>query len=124
MRKGTIMVALVALLVAIFATAAYAATITCTGGTCNGTSRSDTLKESSGDDQMYGFRGADLIDARTYGGDEDIGYGGGGDDKVKVNDGDFEDTANGGGGSDLCVVDNVSEVGDGCDTVRVNPPTL
>jgi len=119
MRKGTIMVALVALLVAIFATAAYAALI-------EGGSGNNDLFETSGDDSMFGYRGNDVLDANNFGTsaapDDDFAAGGGNNDRVLVNDGDSEDVAKGGAGSsDVCVVTDQSEVGRGCETVRVNP---
>ena len=111
MRKGTIMVALVALLVAIFATAAYAASIDCSGGTCNGTGENDQLFESSGNDQMYGFRGEDILFANITGGDRDKLYGGRGNDALRADDGDGDDLVEGGRGrNDECTVDPGDEV--------------
>jgi hypothetical protein len=75
---------------------------------------------------MRGFGGSDLLDANNFGTsaapDTDFASEGGGSGKVLVNDGDSEDTAKGGRGSnDICVVTDRSEVGRGCDTVRVSP---
>jgi len=97
MRKGTMMVALVALLVAIFATAAYAATI-------KGTAQNDVIvNETAGDDQIYGFRGADFIEARQFAGDRDKLYGGRGNDELDADDNDPDDLVVGGRGrNDSC----------------------
>ena len=112
MRKGTKMVALVALLVAIFATAAYAATIiNCNGGTCYGTNGEDEMYETSGNDQIYGFRGDDYIDAYSYEGDRDKLYGGRNNDDLYSDDGDGDDLIVGGRGQeDECFVDFGDEV--------------
>jgi len=114
MRKGTTIVALVALLVAIFATAAYAATIYCDGGGCFGTSDPDTLWEDNADnvnDQMYGYGGEDELYAYQYENDVDKLYGGRGNDLVVTLDGDTDDVANGGRGQhDRCFVDPGDEV--------------
>ena len=113
MRKGTIMVALAALLVAIFATAAYALTADCTGGPCYGTKQDDHLDETqnSGDDQMYTYRGEDVLHAFQYPGDTDKLYGGPNNDQVDADDGDGNDlVVGGGGGDDRCWVDAGDEV--------------
>ena len=112
-RKGTMMVALVAQLVAIiFVTAAYAATINCTGGSCFGTPDSDTLNESAGDDQMHGGKGGDKLDANNAApGDRDKTYGGRGNDDLFADDGDNEDLLVGGRGrNDECFADEGDEV--------------
>src|SRR5215204_7707026 len=79
MRKGTMMVALVALLVAIFATAAYAQTFI-------GDSGNDSSTETPGNDQMYGYGGEDELLAYIYGGDRDKLYGGRGNDYLEGHD--------------------------------------
>ena len=111
-RKGTMMVALVALLVAIFATAAYAATINCTGGPCKGTGDPDTLNESAGNDQMYGYGARDFLDANNAApGDTDTLRGGRNNDDLVADDGDGDDVVYGGRGRDgECTVDEGDEV--------------
>ena len=112
MRKTGLMVAMVAVMAALFATAAYAATI-------DGNDRRNTLIETAGDDLIRGFGGNDTLDANNFGGDEDILRGGPGDDVLLANDGDSEDLLFGGPGFDICVVDDRSEIGGGCERVRV-----
>ena len=107
MRKGTMMVALVALLVAIFATAAYAAVIEGDGG-------NNDLDESTGNgvnDQMYGYGGEDRLEAWQYTDDRDKLYGGRGKDDLDVADGDPDDVADGGRGEEsTCYADVGDEV--------------
>jgi hypothetical protein len=96
MRKGPMMVALVALLVAIFATAAYAATI-------EGDNSDDELFETPRSDSMYGFGGEDVLEAWDFRGDTDNLYGGRGNDDVIADDGDGRDLLDGGRGrNDYC----------------------
>jgi Ca2+-binding RTX toxin-like protein len=114
MRKTGMMVALVAVMVALFATAAYAATI-------DGNDNPNALFETDDDDLIRGFGGGDVIDANNYGDDEDILRGGSGNDRLLANDGDTLDTVYGGPGYDICVVDARSEIGGGCEKVRVKP---
>ncbi len=114
MRKTGMMVAMVAVMVALFATAAYAATIT-------GNNNDNNLFETSGDDRIDGRGGADVLDANNFGGDTDILRGGSGNDRLLANDGDTLDTVNGGPGFDTCVVDSRAEVGDSCEKIRVKP---
>ncbi len=114
MRKTGMMVALVAVMVALFATAAYAADI-------NGNNNDNVLFETAGDDRLEGRGGDDTLDANNFGGDRDVLVGGSGNDVLLANDGDTLDTVNGGAGFDICVVDARSEVGEGCEKVRVKP---
>jgi Ca2+-binding RTX toxin-like protein len=117
MRKGPMMVALVALLVALFATAAYAATI-------EGNDRNNNLFETAGDDRMLGKGGADVLDANNYTDDIDRLRGGSGNDRLLANDGDTLDSLRGGPGFDTCVVDARSEVDGGCNQVRVRSSAI
>ena len=112
MRKTGMMVAMVAVMAALFATAAYAATI-------EGNNRSNNLFETAGDDIIRGFGGNDVLDANNFGRDEDILRGGSGDDRLFANDGDSMDLVFGGPGFDICVVDDRSEIGGGCERVRI-----
>ena len=112
MRKTGMLVAVVALMVAMFATAAYAANIT-------GNDNSNALFETSGDDLIRGEGGGAVIDANNFSGDQDILRGGSGNDRLLANDGDSQDLVSGGPGFDICVVDARSEIGGGCEKSRV-----
>ena len=112
MRKTGMLVAMVAVMVALFATAAYAANI-------EGNDNANALFETAGDDVIRGFGGGDVIDANNFSGDEDILRGGPGNDRLLANDGDSMDLVFGGPGFDICVVDDRSEIGGGCEKVRV-----
>jgi Ca2+-binding RTX toxin-like protein len=114
MRKTGMMVAMVALMSALFATAAYAADI-------NGNDGDNVIFETAGNDRLDGRGGDDVLDANNFGGDRDVLIGGSGNDRLLANDGDTMDTTNGGPGFDICVVDRRSEVGNGCEKVRVKP---
>ena len=99
MRKTGMMMAVVAVLVAMFATAAYAATI-------YGTSGNDNLNETPQNDRMYGYGGNDDLDAYQYSGDTDRLYGGRGHDTLDASDGDGFDLLDGGRGYDVCYGDS------------------
>jgi hypothetical protein len=98
MRKTGMMVAMVALLVAMFATAAYAATI-------EGNNRDNTLFETPQNDRIYGNAGNDELNAWEYSGDTDRLYGGRGRDVLYADDGDGQDLLDGGRGYDECYGD-------------------
>ena len=124
MRKLTMVVALVAVLVPLVAAAAYAADqlIYCRTAPCYGTSNNDKIFERKGNgvfDKIIMRGGHDIVLASRYINDTDIVKGGRGWDKVKVNDGDRFDTASGGRGGDWCIVDARKEVGTGCSRVSV-----
>jgi hypothetical protein len=104
MRRTTIMVALAATMVAVFATAAYAATIA-----VYGTNDDEWVDESSAllDDRIYALDGDDYINAvlgwsTTNDSDSDKLFGGKGDDDLAADDGDGTDLLNGGPGYDRC----------------------
>ena len=103
-KRMTIMVGVVALMVALFATAAYAAS-TAVYGT-KGDDR--VINESSGfeDDRIYALAGDDYINAvviwSTTINDADKLFGGKGDDILGADDGDGADLLNGGPGYDEC----------------------
>jgi Ca2+-binding RTX toxin-like protein len=84
-----------ALMVALFAAAAYADVI-------NGTSGPDRLRETCGNDTIYGYGGADRLIATQCRGDVDQLYGGRGKDFLNADDGDKLDIINGGRGFDTC----------------------
>jgi hypothetical protein len=106
-----LMVAAMAVMVSLFAVAAYAAEI-------QGSDDGETLIETERNDKINGHRGGDEINAAFYMitatpgglGDTDEVKGNRGDDDLDVGDGDFRDTVNGGPGTDECRVDNGDEV--------------
>ncbi len=112
MRKTGMKVVLVALLVAMFATAAYAATK-------EGDAEDNYINETCSDDSLIGRDGKDTLDANNCGDDEDLLFGNGDDDRLLANDGDKEDVLQGQRGYDTCIVDGRVEGGRGCDRVLV-----
>jgi Ca2+-binding RTX toxin-like protein len=103
MRRTTILVAVVALMVALFASAAYAAATA-----VYGTNGDDYMvNESSGfaDERIYALDGDDTINALlawNTRSDTDKLFGGKGDDVLAADDGDGADLLNGGPGDDYC----------------------
>jgi hypothetical protein len=107
MRKVTLMLAAMAVMVSLFATAAYAAAI-------YGTSDSDLLLESQLKDKIFGRQAGDDIYASLFGPtgeladgkftdpDRDKAFGNRGSDYIDLRDGDGKDTAIGGEGRDVC----------------------
>ena len=72
MRRIVMVMALVGLLVAIFAAAALAVNKQCSNYPCYGTNARDTLYERGGDgvpDKIWGLRYGDRIYATTFGAD-------------------------------------------------------
>jgi len=112
MRRVTLMLAGVAMMVSLFAVAAYAAEITGTGNSeqLGETNRADTIKAFAGDDKIFANQ---FAKSQTPGGDGDTDrcHGGAGDDYCNVRDGDGSDTAWGGKGIDYCDVDLATEPG-------------
>jgi|SRR5215211_6295532 len=98
MRKVTLMLAAMAMMVSLFAVAAYAAEIW-------GTSQNDDLYESNQDDKIFGRQGNDYISAVKYKGDADHTEGNRGNDTISVKDGDNKDSVDGGQDFDACFVD-------------------
>lgn len=114
MRTRTIKtVVIMALMVALFATAAYAAVV------IEGTDSRDILRESNRNDVMYGYGGNDSLRAFNFVGESDVLYGGRGDDYLNTADGDGRDTNYGGGGYDVCVGDGGDSFAPGCNEVEV-----
>ena len=127
MRRVTLMLAAVAMMVALFAVVAYAAEIQ---GTENKdllteSNRGDTIKALAGDDQIcagpYNTSNTDECNAgydraQTPGefGDRDRVHGNKGDDVIDVTDDDGKDIAWGGKGIDYCYIDG-PEAGNGGD---------
>ncbi len=102
MRRGMMLLAAIAVMVALFAAAAYAANI-------EGTERSDFLFESQRNDTIEGRAGNDDISAERYPFDVDVLIGHSGRDYLKARDGDNRDTLNGGSGLDKCKGDPLDE---------------
>jgi hypothetical protein len=104
------MLAAMAMMVSLFAVAAYAAGIT-------GTDLDDFLKESQRDDQIHGNAGDDRINANVFSlnetksetpgveGDVDDVKGNSGEDFIDIKDGDNLDSADGGPDADKCRAD-------------------
>jgi Ca2+-binding RTX toxin-like protein len=120
-RRLTLMSLVVALLVALFATAAYAKIVTGTNRDDNlkGTAQSDQINGLNGEDSIWGFNGSDDIyggadEDELYGGrasdyvtggtDEDELWGGRGPDVLFAHDG-YEDDLDCGPGIDYAYVD-------------------
>jgi Ca2+-binding RTX toxin-like protein len=79
-RRMARVVAVGTLMVALFATAAYAATITCDGGPCSGTNNKDQITGSPARDQIDALGGADQVNALAQ---NDTVYGRGGGDTIE-----------------------------------------
>ena len=112
MRRVTLMLAAMAMMVALFAVVAYAADI-------KGTNNSEDLGESNRGDTIKALPGDDSINAAEFAksetpggdGDRDRAHGNDGDDYINVRDGDGMDIAWGGEGTDYCDVDLATEPG-------------
>ena len=116
MRRVTLMLAAMAVMVALFAAAAYAAEIW-------GTEANDTILESKQDDSIFGRQGDDEIYAHLFRGDNDHVEGNRDDDIIRVDDGDHQDTAIGGSGDeDICVIDANDTATSSCEDVIEDPP--
>ena len=99
MRRGMMLLAAIAVMVALFAAAAYAATI-------DGTQAPDKLFESNRNDVMNGGAGADRLIAKRFFPDVDQLRGNSGRDFLNAEDGDEGDILNAGeGGQDVCMGD-------------------
>jgi len=125
MRRVTMMLAAMAVMVSLFAAAAYAATI-------EGTSAGDILLDSQLNDTMFGRGSGDELRADAFGTggegfltcndpsqpptpcdfgpDTDVAKGNAGNDFINVNDGDELDSAIGGDGTDTCIGDALAEL--------------
>jgi hypothetical protein len=128
MRKLTLILALVVVLVPLAAAAALAEgqLIQCNNVLpCYGSKGDDKILERIGDgkdDKIVPRGGDDLVLANKYTADIDVVSAGGGFDRINVADGDTLDTANGGKGSDYCIVDARREAGTSCASVDVQRP--
>jgi hypothetical protein len=131
MRRVMMVLAAMAVMVTLFAAAAYAATI-------DGTSQGDILLDSQLNDTIFGRGSGDEIRADAFGQppntiftcgdppaacagpDTDVANGNGGGDFIVVTDGDTLDTANGGKGEDTCFGDTLDDLN--CEHETVGPP--
>jgi Ca2+-binding RTX toxin-like protein len=111
-RKMARVVAVGALMVALFATAAYAATVGCTGGPCSGTNNNDTITGSTARDQIDALRGADTVTTADI--QNDTVYGRGGGDTIE---GGADDDALYGNGAQDAVNDRVPMANNDTDTL-------
>ncbi len=105
MRKVAMLMATLAILVLVAATAVYAVNKTCPGKPCRGTNAKDILYEQNGNrvaDTIYGLGRADRINAGTFERDRDQLWGGPGNDRLGTFDDDGLDNLNGGRGTDTC----------------------
>jgi Ca2+-binding RTX toxin-like protein len=113
MRRVMLMLAAMAMMVSLFAVAAYAAALV-------GTDQPETLSESNLNDTIAGRAGGDTINAFEFMGDTDKVNGNRGADRIDVSDGDNFDNVNGGKGDDVCIGDVGDELN--CDTEVFDTP--
>jgi Ca2+-binding RTX toxin-like protein len=112
MRKATLVLGVVALVIALSATAAYAVV------TIIGDADDNILTESDGDDIIFGKAGEDGINAFEFADDRDELRGGRGNDALDAQDGDGDDLLVGGGGTqDICEV-NTDDEHRGCEIIQ------
>ena len=129
MRMIAMLVVVAALISVLFASVALAVQKQCINRHCSGTDGNDTLYERGGEgvgDSIYGREGRDVIRAQAFTNDTDLLHGNRGNDRLNANDNgqlpeDTIDTVYGGKGFDICIVDARSEIGGGCEDVRVDP---
>jgi hypothetical protein len=123
MRRVMLMLAAMAVMVSLFAAAAYAADT-------YGTSAGETLFESERNDKILGRQGGDDIYANLFGpngeldetsADRDVAEGNRGADYISVRDGDGLDTATGGEGRDVCWGDPNDELDCEVENGETNP---
>jgi hypothetical protein len=125
MRKLTMVIALVVVMVPLVGAAALAADqlIQCKEVPCYGSGNDDKILERIGNgktDKILPRGGHDVILANNYTNDIDVIKSSKGWDKIKVNDNDRLDHAGGGKGKqDWCFVDAKKEAGSGCEKVSV-----
>jgi Ca2+-binding RTX toxin-like protein len=122
-RTITAVLAVVALLVVVCASAALAVNKQCTGYPCFGTDNDDTLYERGGDgvnDRIYSKPGNDVVRVNAFTNDHDIIFGGMGRDRLNADDGDERDEVYGERGFDRCYVDARVEAEDSCNALWVN----
>jgi hypothetical protein len=127
MRRVTMMLAAMALMVLLSAGVALAATIEGTGAVdvILDTNRNDTISGRGAGDGIFanafGPEGLFTVDSIGTDPDRDEANGNAGNDFINTDDGDGLDTANGGRGSDdECVIDADDDT-KGCETIEEDP---
>jgi Ca2+-binding RTX toxin-like protein len=112
MKRTLLSFMVVVTTVMLAATAAIAATITCTGGICNGTSDRDEITGSTSSDAIIARGSVDLVRAR--GGDDyvQLGMGGTPVDMEFVEGGRGDDVLHGSWGSDQLNDFKPADIGD------------
>jgi hypothetical protein len=121
MYRTATVVALAAVLAAVFASAALARDFQCKDRPCEGTQNGDVIIERNGDgrgDKIYGRAGNDTIRADIYTDDLDTLVGGRGDDTLYADDGDPADSLYGGKGTDTCYTDTLSDLLASCEVIH------
>jgi Ca2+-binding RTX toxin-like protein len=116
MRRITLLIASMALMVAVATSVAWAVTKTCQANTpCYGTNQADTLTGTAGTNVIYGLGGPDLILGL---GATDFLYGGSGGDEVRGG-ADLDAISGAAGADELRGGDGPDEIeaGNGDDTV-------
>lgn len=132
MKRVTVFMVAVALLVSTFTGVAAALEVIICGTSsdrdpggviCRGTDDEDQITERQGNslnDTIYAEGRDDIVDAAEFRDDEDRVYGDGGNDRIRTDDGDNQDFINcGKGNEDIAIADggdNVSKKT--CETVR------
>jgi hypothetical protein len=108
-KRVAMVMAIAALLVALFAGVAVAKTFVCDSSPCGGTENSDQIGERKGSvhDDIRAKGGDDTINVRRYGNDTDEVNAGAGDDTIAANDGDTRDVIKCGEGDDTAYIDVV-----------------
>ena len=115
MKRAGIFLTLMSVMVLVFAGVALAALI-------EGNNRPNTLVGTPKGDAIYGYGGADRIDARgggdalRLGGGRDKGYGERGDDYIRAVDGSKDDISCG-PGSDRVRANPGDKVAEGCERI-------
>jgi hypothetical protein len=122
-KRITLLVVVGALLLTMVPGVASAAVIRCDTLFCFGTNSSDTMYERVGNglnDNIYGLRGGDVVNADRYTNDRDRLYGGRGNDRLNTNDNDGRDLINcGKGKNDKAILDRGDNVNHkNCESIR------
>ncbi len=136
MRRITTLLMLGALILALAASAAYAANIQCPQqGDCDGTRGADFVSGTPGPDRMHGFKSSDEMLGRASqdrisggpGADEinpgtgkDIVFSGRGNDLIDSRDGQADSLTCGKGERDVVKADEVDAIGNTCEVKRVS----
>ena len=137
MRRITTLLMSGALILALAASVAYAASIQCKSGPgdCNGTRKADTISGTPGKDRMHGFQRGDEMsglasrdklsggpgaDTITPGAGRDRVFAGRGNDTIDARDGRRDVLVCGKGERDVVKADEVDAIGNTCEVKRVS----